>query len=316
MENDVKSISVRPFLPVRPGGRLGVVAPASPPSPADPDQLPKGLAILRQAGFGVTGPELDLGPLAYLAGPDAGRASSLRRSMTDRSIAGIICLRGGYGSARTAEHLDFVELALTGKPLVGFSDITVLLSGLLCAGLASVHGPNVLGLDGQTEKSRRRLCDLLAGGWADSEPLQGEVLRPSSSRAEGILVGGNLSLLASLMGTRLRPPSDGALIFLEDIQERAERLDRCLTQLLAAGFFSSAVGVILGQLTKNNDPEFLDEQTAKDVALDRLGPLGLPILTGLPFGHGRENLSVIVGAPARIDQPTGRLIPMPWSKNL
>jgi muramoyltetrapeptide carboxypeptidase len=311
----VKSISIRPFRPVRAGGSLGVITPASPPSAPDSGQLSEGLAVLRQAGFMVTGPDLDLGPLPYLAGPDAGRASSLRRVMTDRGIDGIICLRGGYGSARTAEHLEFRQLASTGKPLVGFSDITVLLSGLLRAGLASVHGPNVLGLGSQTEKSQRRLCDLLAGGWADSEPLRGEVLQASSSRAEGVLVGGNLSLLASLMGTRLRPPSDGALIFLEDIQERAERLDRCLTQLLAAGFFRSTVGVILGQITKNDDPEFLDEQTAKRVALDRLGPLGLPILAGLPFGHGRENLGVVVGAPARIDQPTGRLIPLPWRKN-
>jgi muramoyltetrapeptide carboxypeptidase len=311
----VKSISIRPFRPVRAGGSLGVIAPASPPSALDSDQLSEGLAVLHQAGFRVTGPDLDLGPLPYLAGPDAGRASSLRRVMTDRRIDGIISLRGGYGSARTAEHLDFSLLASTDKPLVGFSDITVLLSGLLRAGLASVHGPNVLGLGGQTEKSQRRLHDLLAGGWADSEPLRGEVLRPSSSRAEGVLVGGNLSLLASLMGTRLRPPSDGALIFLEDIQEKAERLDRCLTQLLAAGFFRRTVGAILGQLTKNDDPEFLDEQTAKRVVLDRLGPLGLPILAGLPFGHGRENLGVVVGAPARIDQPTGRLIPLPWPKH-
>lgn len=259
----MKRISIRPFRPVRAGGSLGIIVPASPPSAPDSDQLPKGLAILRQAGFRVTGPELDLGPLPYLAGPDAGRASSLRRLMTDRSIDGIICLRGGYGSARTAEHLDFRRLASTGKPLVGFSDITVLLSGLLRAGLASVHGPNLMGLGDQTEKSQRRLCDLLAGGWADSEPLRGEVLRPAAVRAEGFLVGGNLSLLASLMGTRLRPPSDGALIFLEDIQERAERLDRCLTQLLAAGFFRSTVGVILGQLTKNVDPEFLPDDSSR-----------------------------------------------------
>ena len=157
-------ISIHPFRPVRPGGSLGIIAPASPPSAPDSDQLPRGLAILHQAGFGVTGPKLDPGPLPYLAGPDADRASSLRRLMTDRSIDGIICLRGGYGSARTAENLNFRQLASSGKPLVGFSDITVLLSGLLCAGLASVHGPNVLGLGGQTEKSQRRLCDLLAGG--------------------------------------------------------------------------------------------------------------------------------------------------------
>jgi muramoyltetrapeptide carboxypeptidase len=214
-----------------------------------------------------------------------------------------------------AEHLNFRKLAMAGKPLIGFSDVTVLLSGLLRAGLASIHGPNLLGLSSQTQKSQRRLLDLIAGGWTDSEPLRGEVLRTSSSRADGFLLGGNLTRLAGLMGTRLRPPSIGAIVFLEDIQEKAERLDRCLTQLLAAGFFKNAAGIILGQLTKSDDKASLDENTAKKVALDRLGALGLPILANLPFGHGPENLALVVGAPARIDQTTGQIIPEPWPKN-
>jgi muramoyltetrapeptide carboxypeptidase len=235
--------------------------------------------------------------------------------IADASIDGVICLRGGYGSARMAEHLNFRKLAMAGKPLIGFSDVTVLLSGLLRAGLASIHGPNLLGLSSQTEKSRRRLLDLIAGGWADSEPLRGEVLRTSTSSADGFLLGGNLTRLAGLMGTRLRPPSIGAIVFLEDIQEKADRLDRCLTQLLAAGFFKHSVGIILGQLTKGDDMESLDEHTAQKVALDRLGSLGLPVLANFPIGHGPENLALVVGAPARIDQTTEQLIPEPWDKN-
>jgi muramoyltetrapeptide carboxypeptidase len=311
----LKTIAIRPFRPVNAGGSLGVTAPASPPSAPNSARLLKSLAVLHQAGFKAAEPEIRRGPFSYLAGPDAGRASSLQRLMTDPSIDGVICLRGGYGSARMAEHLNFRKLAMVGKPLIGFSDVTVLLSGLLRAGLASIHGPNLLGLSSQTEKSRRRLLDLIAGGWADSEPLRGEVIRTSSYRADGILLGGNLTRLAGLMGTRLRPPSNGAIVFLEDIQEKADRLDRCLTQLLAAGFFKNAVGIILGQLTKSDDEASLDENTAQKVALDRLGPLCLPVLANFPFGHGPENLALVVGAPARIDQTTGRLIPGPWPKN-
>jgi muramoyltetrapeptide carboxypeptidase len=308
----LKTIAIRPFRPVKAMGSLGVTAPASPPSAPNSARLLKSLAVLHQAGFKAAEPELSRGPFPYLAGPDAGRASSLQRLMTDPSIDGVICLRGGYGSARMAEHLNFRKLAMAGKPLIGFSDVTVLLSGLLRAGVASIHGPNLLGLSSQTEKSRRRLLDLIAGGWADSEPLRGDVLRTSSSRSDGFLLGGNLTRLAGLMGTRLRPPSSGAIVFLEDIQEKADRLDRCLTQLLAAGFFKNAVGIILGQLTKSDDEESLDENTAQKVALDRLGSLGLPVLANCPFGHGPENLALVVGAPARIDQATGRLIPGPW----
>jgi muramoyltetrapeptide carboxypeptidase len=117
------------------------------------------------------------------------------------------------------------------------------------------------------------------------------------------------------MGTRLRPPSSGAIVFLEDIQEKADRLDRCLTHLLAAGFFKNSVGIILGQLSKSDDKESLDENTAWKVALDRLGSLGVPILAGFPVGHGPENLALVVGALARMDPVTGRLFPMPWPKN-
>lgn len=292
-----------------------MTAPASPPSTPGSAQLRKSLAVLHQAGFKAAEPKLSPGPFHYLAGPDADRTSSLQRLVTDPSIDGVICLRGGYGSARTAEHLNFRKLAMAAKPLIGFSDVTVLLSGLLRAGLASIHGPNLLGLSRQTEKSRRRLLDLIAGGWADSQPLRGEVLRTSSSRADGFLLGGNLTRLAGLMGTRLRPPSSGAIVFFEDIQEKADRLDRCLTQLLAAGFFKNAVGIILGRLTKSDDKESLDENFAQKVALDRLGSLGLPVLANFPFGHGPENLALVVGAPARINQTTGQLIPKPWAKN-
>ena len=306
---------IRPFRPVKAGGSLGVSAPASPPSAPGSDRLCKSLAVFHQAGFKAAEPELSIGPFPYLAGPDAGRASSLQKLVDDPSIDGVICLRGGYGSARMAEHLNFKKLARAGKPIIGFSDVTVLLSGLLRAGLTSIHGPNLLGLSRQTEKSRRRLLDLIAGGWADSEPLRGETLRASPSRVDGFLLGGNLTRLASLMGTRLRPPSSGAIVFFEDIQEKADRLDRCLTQLLAAGFFRNAVGIILGQLTKSDDEESLDENTAQGVALDRLGPLGLPVLANFPIGHGPENLALVIGAPARIDQTKGLLIPMPWPKS-
>jgi muramoyltetrapeptide carboxypeptidase len=237
MGGDLKMKEIRPFWPVKVGGSLGVAAPASPPWDPDSSQLRKSLDVFHQAGFKTVGPEIRVGPFPYLAGPDVDRASYLLRLMKDPCIDGVICLRGGYGSARMAEHLNFRKLAMMGKPLIGFSDVTVLLSGLLRAGLACIHGPNLLGLKSQTKKSQRRLLDLIAGGWVDSEPLRGEVLRTFSSRVEGFLLGGNLTCLAALMGTRLRPPSRGAIVFFEDIQERADRLDCCLTQLLAAGFF-------------------------------------------------------------------------------
>lgn len=289
------------FKPVVRGGRLGLAAPAS---PVDRREVDPGLERLEEMGFSLEWPNDRPGPFPYLAGSDDHRAEMLTEMMTDPEVDGVLCQRGGYGSLRTAARLDFDLLAETAKPLIGFSDITVLLSGLLKAGRRSIHGPSLMKLERESRRSLDRLADLLSGNWANTQPLPGRTLA-GRSPAEGLLVGGNLTLLCHLIGTPWQPPSQGAIVFIEEVGEVLYRQDRCLTHLLATGFFRHCAGVAVGRVD-GDDPE-----RSEKLIRERLGGLNVPVVGGLPFGHQADNMALLVGAPARLDPEAGLLSPLP-----
>ena len=290
----------RRFNPLAPGATLALAWPAS---PCALEELEPGLATLRDLGFEVEPVAAQEGPAPYLAGADRDRAAELTGLMEDPAVSGIIAARGGYGCLRTAAHLDFRALAETGKPLVGFSDLTVLLSGLLRAGLTSIHGPTLSSLASQPPALLKRLRDILAGEWARTEPLEGTALLDRGS-AQGFLVGGNLTVLAHLAGTPWQPPTRGGIIFLEDVGEKLYRLDRALTHLLAAGFFDGCRGVVLGGF------DGTDYEAALEMAGERLAGLGVSLLAGLPLGHGPENAALLVGGRAELVPEEGALKPL------
>lgn len=298
-EHDSTAFSARPFHPVSPGGRLAVVAPASPSREED---WRSGAEVLEAAGFELVFYDYADGPLPYLAGSDQDRADQLSQALADPTIDGVVCLRGGYGCQRTAGGLDFAALAEAAKPVAGFSDCTVLLSGLLTQGAQSIHGPALVSLGRESAASQQRYVDLLSGGWADSRPLTGIGLA-GTGPAVGRLVGGNLCLLSHLTGTPWQPPTAGGIVFLEDVHEKLYRLDRYLTHLLTAGFFRGVVGIAVGWLDN-------DDQAALDLIMDRLGPLGVPILGRIQLGHRSDNLALVVGARAELDPTAGRLNPL------
>lgn len=292
--------SDRKFDPLTPGAVLGVSWTAS---PCALEELEPGAAVLRDLGFMVQPTAAEEGPTPYLAGEDEARARNLTGLMEDPGISGIIAARGGYGCLRTAASLDFKALAKTKKPLIGFSDLTVFLSALLKEGRSSIHGPTLSSIATQPPALIRRLLDILAGDWALTKPLAGAVLH-DRGRAEGFLVGGNLTVLAHLTGTPWQPPTRGGIVFLEDVGEKLYRLDRALTHLLAAGFFAGCRGVVLGGFNGT------DYEVALEMAEERLAGLGVSVLAGLPFGHGPENAALLVGGRAEIIPEEGFLKPL------
>lgn len=292
--------TIRDFNPVVPGDTLGLAWPAS---PCQPEETERGAEILRDLGFAIDSIPAPEGPRPYLAGEDRARAGELARLAADPDIQGIIAARGGYGCLRTALGLDFDLLARPGKPLVGFSDLTVILSGLLRTGLASIHGSSLSSLADQPGNLIDRLVAILGGDWALTEPLSGITLLDHGP-AQGFLVGGNLTVLAHLMGTPWQPPTRGGIVFLEDVGEKVYRLDRALTHLLAAGFFQGCRGVVLGGF------EETDYAEALEMATERLSGLGVSLLGGLPFGHGAENAALLVGGRAQLSPEEGLLRPL------
>lgn len=293
------SSAKKPIWPA-PGLTLAVAAPAG--AIARP-KLEAGLAVLAellpQAPLRVD--EVVLRQEGYLAGADADRAAHLSELMTAPDIGAVLCARGGFGASRLLPLLDLENLAASKRLFMGFSDCTALLNALAAYGLVSLHGPMVSQLPRLDQTSRAALTRLLRG--EPEWPLKLEGRPVTSGKAEGALWGGNLTMLCHLLGTPWLPPLDGAILFLEEINEPPYRLDRLLTQLELAGVLGRISGLALGALS-SRDEESLE---LSDLAAGRLADLGLPLVVGLPVGHGPRNMLLPIGAQAELNADTGLL---------
>jgi muramoyltetrapeptide carboxypeptidase len=281
---------------LREGDGIAVVAPSS---AFDRDRFERGVRALQEMGFE---PRFGEGVFArhagYLAGPDTRRLDELLRTLRDPSARALVLARGGYGLLRIASG---IPLELITKPVVGYSDATVLHELWWRAQVPSVHGPMCTQL-GEDASALPRLRSLLVG--ALPEPLRWTPRTVRPGRAEGPLRGGNLAVLASLCGTPLQPSFRGAIVVLEDLNEPAYRLDRLCTQLLLAGAFEGAKAFAVGDLSvEGEDNDGRDEAVA-----ERLSTLGVPVVLGAPFGHKGRNQPVALGIPHTLDAGEGALV--------
>jgi muramoyltetrapeptide carboxypeptidase len=229
----------------------------------------------------------------------------LKNAFLDPAVKGIFCTRGGYGCARLLEAFDPAVAAAHPKILVGYSDMTTLHLALLGKGLVSFWGP-MPGTSCWSLFSQKHLLRALMS----AEPLgplpfmsrhRPETLRPG--RAEGGLTGGTLTLLASSLGTPYAVATQGKIVFLEDVGEEPYKVDRMLTQLLAAGKLKDAAGIAVGIFTET-EPKVYNRRTSltlRDVLADRLLPLKIPVLTGLTVGHIPDQLTLPYGVRVRMD---------------
>jgi len=288
------------------GGALRLVAPSG---VVDEAAVVGTIASLDALGFSVqSSSELwqRTDALPYLAGTDAARAHELMEAFADDSVHGVVCVRGGYGAMRLLGSLDPAVFSRHPKPLVGFSDVTALHGFLLArCGLVSIHGPLGKTLSAHADaavdpwRSGERLRDMLRGrAWEGA--LEGlEAGRAGES--SGPLLGGNLTLVASLVGTPFFPPLDGAILFLEEIGEAAYRIDRLLTQLALSGVFDRVAGLVLGDVGGAGDryvPSSEVEPVTRARVLELTASRGIPVAFGLPCGHGAHNVPLGFGCRA------------------
>lgn len=282
------------------GATVGIAAPAG---AVDPERLAAGEASLRAAGFIVRRRDDLLARSGYLAGADERRAAELMELIEDPAVAAIVCARGGYGSHRIMARLDAARVRAAAKPLIGYSDVTTLLLWQRrCAGLVGMHGPMLERDDGMDAAGLEALVALLAG--ETPPPLAGSA--GYGGRADGPLVGGNLTTLVASLGTPWEIETDGAILVFEEVGERPYRIDRMLQQLLAAGKLARIVGLGVGHLV-DCEPARPDSPSALDVILEVALGLGVPVVTGLPTGHAAPNLPWPVGARAVIDGGEARI---------
>ncbi|GAA2717627.1 LD-carboxypeptidase [Micromonospora olivasterospora] len=295
---------------LRPGDTVMLVSPSG---PTRPERVARGVELL--TGWGLR-PVLAPNAYArrgYLAGADELRAADLNAAFADPEVRGVICTRGGYGAQRVVDAVDMAAVRRDPKVVAGFSDITALQLALWRgARLASVHGPGAAWLD---ERTPPYSAESLHAALMTTEPVTvaavpGEetsgVRVPGS--ATGTLLGGNLCLIAASVGTADMPDLTGAVLLVEDVQEPPYKVDRMLTQLRRAGALRRVAGVAVGQFTDCADSW---DTTVADVLAERLGDLGVPVLGGLPIGHGHGQLTVPLGTRATLDATAGTLTVAP-----
>lgn len=312
--------SPRLFKPphLEPGDVVGIVAPASPPP--DPKAVDRVVAQVKQLGFRPKLGRYARARFGFLAGSDRDRASDLMAMFGDHSVKGIICLRGGYGTARLLNRLDYAFIRRHPKVVAGYSDITSLHCALAVkANLVSFHAPMLnegLGSSKFPSFSNRSFLRTVGQPEAAGSICIGyrrkTVATVRRGVVEGRLFGGNLSVLATTIGTPFQPRFQNGILFFEDIREEPYKLDRLLTHLKNAGLLQQVAGVAVGVNQNCEDPKAATaseyRQSAADVLKERLKPLGVPVVSGLPFGHQPMNATLPIGVQARLDANLGDLV--------
>ncbi len=291
---------------LRPGDTVMLVSPSG---PLRPERLARGMELLSGWGLQVQCAPHVYAQSGYFAGEDALRAADINTAFADPGVRGVISTRGGYGAQRVVDAIDMAAVRRDPKVVVGFSDITALQFALWRgARLATLHGPGAAWIDDRTpELSAESLRAAMMGTAPvvtkrDSAEPSSAVNVPGTAR--GTLLGGNLSLVASSVGTVDMPDLAGAILLLEEVGEAPYKVDRILTHLRRAGALRGLAGVALGQFTDCADDWPV---SIVDVLADRLGDLGVPVLGGLPIGHGYGQVTVPLGTPATMDVAAGLL---------
>jgi muramoyltetrapeptide carboxypeptidase len=291
-----------------PGATIGVVTPGSPPETRA--EVQRGISWWESKGYRVKLAPGALERADYHAGTPEIRARDLQEAFADSEIAAIQCMRGGYGSAQVIPLLDFEPIAKAPKPFIGLSDITALHAALLTfTGLATFYGPSLtsFGDPAVAALTGERLLSVLRSettGPVPGDPERLTVIAIAGGRASGRVVGGCASDFIYTIGTPWEPNLDGALFFFEEVGTAPIRIDRALLYLEQIGKLDGVRGIVVGELAGCEWHEWTSSprsKTLEDVLDDRLGGLGIPVLYGLPLGHGASIATLPLGVEATLD---------------
>ena len=295
-----------------PGDTVGLVLPATAASAQDEIAFAKDQ--MEAIGFKVVLGKHVYDRWGYFAGRDRDRADDINAFFADDAIAGVVCYTGGWGSPRVLPYLDYNLIARKPKVLMGYSDITALLNAVhLRTGLVTFHGP-VGGstFEPYTLDNFKRVVMTAAPAGALAQPPKkptelidrtNRIVKLAPGKGRGRLAGGNLTMIASIMGTPYELDTDGAIVFLEDTHEEPYRIDRMLTQLALGGKFDKVAGVIWGRCT--DCTAMGTTFSIEEILRDRFASLGVHAISGLSFGHIEQKLTLPIGVMATLDGDAG-----------
>ena len=275
------------------GETVGVIAPAG---PVTPSEIQPGIKLLESFGYKVIISPHVYQRQGYLAGNDETRLQDLNAMLENQDVKVIFCARGGYGTLRLLEKIDFDLIRMNPKIIVGYSDITALLLAIYKkTGLVTFHGTMIKELSKNRKRNLASFLDFISSDKMGKVDLaSGITLAPG--RAEGTLLGGNLSLICHLVGTPFMPSLKKSILFVEEKEEPLYRIDRMMTHLRLSGHLKGLVGLIAGTFEGCGNISSIN-----GVLRDTVSDLKIPLLSGLPVGHGLENISLPIGVQAFLD---------------
>ena len=304
-----KKLSLKKILPKRliKGDVIGIVTPAG---VITEEQLKRTIEKIETLGFKAYYLPSVLSQYGYFAGTDKERAKELMHMFTNKEVKGILCARGGYGAIRVLDLLDYNKIKTNPKILIGYSDITAFLSAIYeKTGLVTFHGP--VGISSFNDYTIESFESILMNPKKHYKyPYQREKDTDNNPEfdfytitegiAEGELIGGNLSVIVSMIGSDFEPNFENKIVYLEEIEEKTYKVDRMLTQLIQATNIKKASGIVLGIFSDcniNDKPTFTLKETLSQI----LGSLNIPIVYGFPFGHVATKMTIPTGVVAKFN---------------
>jgi muramoyltetrapeptide carboxypeptidase len=286
-----------PYL--KKGEKIGIVAPARRISF---DEVHPGIKLFQKWGLEVVLGTYIFGTENQYSGPDSQRQSDFQQMLDDPSIRAIVCARGGYGTVRIIDKLDFTSFLKNPKWIVGYSDITVLHVHIhKHFGIETLHSVmpvNIKEADFTNDSIESLRKALFGEKLFYAKPI---TFHFKTGLSEGILTGGNLSVIYSLMGTASEIDTAGTILFLEDVDEYLYHIDRMMMNLKRAGKLSKLKGLIVGGMDRMNDNEIPFGKTANEIISEAVTEFHYPVCYDFPAGHGETNLALVLGRNIRFE---------------
>lgn len=278
------------------GSKVALVAPARKVAVSD---IAYAVEYIKEQGFVPVYDEQLFLSHNQFAGSDEERAAVMQRYLDAPDIDAIICVRGGYGTVRIIDRLNFDKFMQKPKWVVGYSDVTVLHAKLQSLGVESLHATMPINFQDNTPQSLDTLFDALTGKSIiyEIEPTA----KSQQLKAKSQLVGGNISVLYSLLGSDIFPDTRGKILFLEDLDEYLYHIDRMMMAFERAGKFDAIKGLIVGGLTKMHDNTINFGQPAEEIIFDRVKDKNIPVIFNFPAGHIDDNRALILGRTTEIE---------------
>lgn len=309
---DDKLKTIKPTA-LKKGDTIGLVCPAY--SAFIKEEVKIAIEGLQVLGFNVVEGKHIYDRYGNLAGKDEDRAADINEMFGNKEIDAIMAMHGGWGCARILPLLDYELIKKNPKVLIGYSDITALLLGIYSqTGLVTFHGPvgsstwNSFTVDYfksiLMEKSATKMLNPVKKG-DNLVQTEDRIYTITSGKANGKLIGGNLTVLSHILGSKYVPDFTGAILFIEDVQEDTYRVDRMITQLKLAGILNQISGFVFGKCTDCPPSKSYGSLTLEDIFNDHIKPLKIPAFSGAMIGHIKDKFTVPVGIEATIDADLG-----------